>query len=156
MTTDASHFLDLFRYNDWANQRVIAALRTAALVEEAHTQALRWLSHLLRAQDIWLGRVLGGEEALTAAWDVDGLAACTERSERSTAAWLVHLAACDEAEFRQHIAYTNTKGVGYSSTLREIATHVVNHSTHHRGQILALLRQQGHVPPPLDYIFFVR
>jgi hypothetical protein len=32
---------------------------------------------------------------------------------------------------------------------------VVNHSTYHRGQVAAMLRQVGTAPPPTDYLVFV-
>jgi uncharacterized damage-inducible protein DinB len=35
--------------------------------------------------------------------------------------------------------------------LGELVQHALNHSTFHRGQVVLLLRQMGHVPPPTDY-----
>lgn len=37
----------------------------------------------------------------------------------------------------------------------ELVKHVVNHGTYHRGNITAMLRQQGHAGVPTDYIFYV-
>jgi Uncharacterized protein conserved in bacteria len=37
----------------------------------------------------------------------------------------------------------------------EIIQHVVNHATYHRGNITAMLRQQGHPGVSTDYIFFL-
>jgi uncharacterized damage-inducible protein DinB len=33
---------------------------------------------------------------------------------------------------------------------------VVNHGTHHRGQVSGFLRVMGHTPPPLDLVFYYR
>ena len=38
----------------------------------------------------------------------------------------------------------------------QIVTHVVNHGTHHRGQVSGFLRTMGHTPPPLDLSFYYR
>ena len=37
----------------------------------------------------------------------------------------------------------------------ELVQHVVNHGTYHRGNITAMLRQQGYVGVPTDYAFFL-
>jgi uncharacterized damage-inducible protein DinB len=54
------------------------------------------------------------------------------------------------------IHYQDMKGNSYTSTLWEIVLHVVNHATHHRGQVAGFLRTLGHTPPPLDLIRFYR
>ncbi len=36
-----------------------------------------------------------------------------------------------------------------------VLMHVINHGTHHRAQIIAILRELGIDPIPQDYIFFV-
>ncbi|RTE08463.1 DinB family protein [Paenibacillus whitsoniae] len=37
----------------------------------------------------------------------------------------------------------------------EILRHVVNHGTYHRGQVTAILRQQGYAGVPTDYMFYM-
>lgn len=37
----------------------------------------------------------------------------------------------------------------------EILRHVVNHGTYHRGNVAAMLRQQGHAGVPTDYMFYL-
>lgn len=37
----------------------------------------------------------------------------------------------------------------------EILGHVVNHGTYHRGNVTAMLRQQGHAGVPTDYMFYL-
>jgi uncharacterized damage-inducible protein DinB len=39
--------------------------------------------------------------------------------------------------------------------LSELVRHVVNHGTYHRGNITAMLRQQGHPGTPTDYVFYL-
>ena len=53
-------------------------------------------------------------------------------------------------------AYQDTRGNSYSSPLWQIVLHVVNHGTHHRGQVSGFLRTMGKVPPPLDLMAFYR
>ena len=35
--------------------------------------------------------------------------------------------------------------------LAHLIQHVMNHSTHHRGQVVSLLRQLGHTPPNIGF-----
>jgi len=37
----------------------------------------------------------------------------------------------------------------------DIVQHVVNHGTYHRGNIAAMLRQQGYAGVPTDYVFYL-
>lgn len=37
----------------------------------------------------------------------------------------------------------------------DLVKHIVNHGTYHRGNITAMLRQQGHAGIPTDYIFYL-
>jgi uncharacterized damage-inducible protein DinB len=39
--------------------------------------------------------------------------------------------------------------------LADLVHHVVNHGTYHRGNVTAMLRQQGEQGVPTDYIYFV-
>jgi uncharacterized damage-inducible protein DinB len=156
MTIDAAHFLDLVRYTDWANRRVLDALPALEAHAEVYAQALDLMSHVLRSQVLWLQRVAGAVDPAFPFWHRDTLDQCRQRNATSTADWTTHLASCTSANFEQGIAYTNSRGESFISTLRQIVTHVVNHGTHHRGQVLRLLRQQGQTPPALDYIVFAR
>ena len=56
----------------------------------------------------------------------------------------------------EEIAYTNSKGEPWTSTVEEILTHVVIHSAYHRGQIASDVRASGGVPAYTDYIHAAR
>lgn len=146
-------FVTLFRYNHWANNRVLDALRGA---NGLPGRVLELLSHLLRAQDIWYGRVEDTEHADLDLWRQDDLSACVERAEASTQRWTGVLDARSPSDLDHPIAYTNSSGTAFETPLRDILTHVVNHSTHHRAQIALVLRRAGFTPPETDYIFYVR
>ena len=48
------------------------------------------------------------------------------------------------------------RGTAYENTYREILTHVLIHSSIHRGNIVLKLREDGFEPPVIDYIIFLR
>ena len=156
------HFLDLFRYNAWATQNILDVLKSlveTAATDDGHaaalSEALGLMSHIQRAEIIWMDRI-HGQGTRVAVWESDALAVCIERAEAHTRAWMDLVAQATAEDFERPIHYTSTKGTPYTSTLRQIATHIVNHGTHHRGQITRLLRQASITPPLTDYIFYAR
>ena len=142
----------LLQYTQWANDRVLDTLHTADAVPE---RILELMSHLLRTQDVWYGRVANTAHARLDFWAVDDLATCVERAEASMERWR-SLVADRVDRLDQPVAYTNSSGTEFETSFRDILRHVVNHGTHHRAQIALLLREAGLSPPATDYIFFVR
>ncbi|MCH7396746.1 hypothetical protein MM236_02050 [Belliella sp. DSM 107340] len=62
----------------------------------------------------------------------------------------------DKFDFNITADYSNSKGQKYSSSVRDILFHIINHSTYHRSQIASELKNQGIEPLITDYIFFKR
>jgi len=149
----AADFRSLFRYTRWANDRVLDTMQAAGVVPE---RAVELLSHLLRAQDVWYGRIEKTDHADLDFWGKDSLPAGAERAEASARRWDTALDGWTGEDLDRSIAYTNSKGTRFETPLRDLLSHVVNHGTHHRAQIALLLREAGIAPPATDYIFFVR
>ncbi|HKI86139.1 MAG TPA: hypothetical protein VKA53_05295 [Thermoanaerobaculia bacterium] len=55
----------MFRYNRWANRRLLAAMRRQDIEDQ---NILRIVAHALLAERIWPGRI-GGQAQRIAAWD---------------------------------------------------------------------------------------
>jgi len=142
----------LLQYNRWASDRVLDTLQSAA---DGPERAVELFSHLLRAQDVWYGRVAGTDHADLDFWATDPLSTCAERLDASTQRWASVLEK-RAGHLDQAISYTNSKGTPFETPLRDICTHVVNHGTHHRAQIALVLREADIVPPATDYIFYLR
>lgn len=149
----AADVQSLFRYTRWANARMLDTMQAADAVPG---RAVELLSHLLRTQNVWYGRVEDTSHAGLALWADEDLAACADRAEASAERW--HSVLDDRApeDLGQPIGYTNSKGTRFETPLRDILRHVVNHGTHHRAQSALVLREAGIAPSPTDYIFFVR
>ena len=54
------------------------------------------------------------------------------------------------------IDYRSFDGRPFSSSVEEIARHVVNHGSYHRGQVALMLCLSGHAPINTDLIAFTR
>ena len=53
-------------------------------------------------------------------------------------------------------SYKDLKGNPYTTPYWQIILHVVNHGTHHCGQVSGFQRSLGHAPPPLDLMAYYR
>ena len=73
-----------------------------------------------------------------------------------TGLWHRYLDPLTESKLGDVIAYRNTKGEEWRSSVLDILTHVVIHSGYHRGQIAAEVRRFGGEPACTDYIHAVR
>ena len=150
----AEHYLNLAGYNAWANRR--AARMIGALSEAQAARPLGLLSHLLRAERVWLGRIQGTGDVGLELWTTDSLLFCRDRIEANTELFQTVLAGLGPDALTQSVRYTNTKVTLYSTPLCGILEHVFNHGTHHRGQVALLVRSAGQVPEPLDLIAYLR
>jgi len=61
-----------------------------------------------------------------------------------------------DQQIRANLDYKDMKGNPWSQPLWQLVLHVVNHGTHHRGQVSGFLRALGHTPPPLDLVVYYR
>ncbi len=152
--------LSLLDYTAWATARLLEALAPLTPEElnrdlhSSHACLAGTLAHLYGSDVIWTARLCSRPairfsdlppmpplEILNPQW----LALQTGRRD--------FVAGLDPD---QSIAYADLRGEAQSSTVGEIVRHVVNHATHHRGQIVSMLRQLGYAAPNTDLIAFYR
>jgi len=160
----ASDLLFLYRYNDWANRRILAA--TARLTPEQFLAAtgLSWgsvrdvLVHALGAEWVWRVRLQLGEAPtrLLVPADFPTYDALAERWQREAAALSEYVAGLGDAEINRTVAYRNTKGQPFEDVLWRILAHVVNHGTQHRAEAAVALTALGRSPGDVDYIIYLR
>lgn len=61
----------------------------------------------------------------------------------------------DQADFERIMTIEHPQYGKVKRSISEMVNHIVNHGTYHRGNITAMLRQQGHAGVPTDYIFYL-
>jgi uncharacterized damage-inducible protein DinB len=81
---------------------------------------------------------------------------CGRALEELHARWSALLETLTMERLAERIDYTTSTGDDYSSTIGDILTHVVNHASYHRGQIVHAIREAGGAPPMTDFIFYAR
>lgn len=149
---DKDHFLQMFRYDHWANREFLAALRTSSPGTE---KVLRLLAHILSAQKLWLERLRQVPQSVVV-WPNSTVDECLALAGELLPAWTTYLNRLAPADFQQVIDYRNTKGEPWSNRVDDILNHVVMHSAYHRGQAALEMRAAGLHPASTDFIHGVR
>lgn len=149
-------------YTAWASRKLLAAAAEIApehLTHDFHTadrSILGTLAHTFAADRIWLARLTGGPIP-TFLTDADRpLAALQSAWPPLLDRWTEWAAALSDESALAEITYRDLKGNQWTQELWKLVLHVVNHGTHHRGQVSGFLRSLGYTPPPLDLLYFHR
>lgn len=148
------HLRRQFDYDAWANAEVLSAI-TADESGASLTRPLHLLGHILSAERLWLERLKQYPQSLPVWPDFtsdEGRAQMKELAEL----WREYFDQLSSPALSQTIAYKNSKGEPWASTVQDVLTHVVMHSAYHRGQIASLMRAAGRAPAYTDFIHAVR
>lgn len=153
----------LLAYTEWANASVLAA---AALLDPAdfrrdlrssHGGVRGTLVHTMGAEWIWLERWKGlspdrgpAESDFPDAASLQARWAALEEHRRD---WLRSQRPDSDLTV---ISYRTFKGEPFAGPLWQLVQHVANHSTYHRGQVVAMLRQLGAKAPATDLVAWDR
>ncbi len=158
----------LFQYTEWANKLAIDAAST--LPDEhlrrdfgiSHSSIFGTLLHMAGAEWIWLERWNGRSPSKAEAWSQWTTDSCADLSllqdrwDSLVESRRSYLSQRDEASLREEKAFRLLSGDESSMRLDHQMSHVVNHSTMHRGQIVGMIRQLGIDPPSTDLLFYIR
>jgi uncharacterized damage-inducible protein DinB len=103
-----------------------------------------------------LGKTLQNEPAPSPQWPDWPIEELRAVAIQNHSEWLEYLNTLTDTDLDTTLTYQTFRGDTYTDTLKDIFAHVINHGTHHRGQVGVLLKQAGADLPPTDYIFYVR
>lgn len=143
-------FHQVFDYNYFSNKQLITVCSN---LEEIPSKTGQLFNHILNAHHMWNARIMDIPSEFEA-WQNHGLETWEEihyDNQRNS------FEIVSNAElWERRINYVDSKGETFSCSLQDILFHIINHSTHHRAQILADLRSHDIDPPVLDYIYYKR
>ncbi|NNK77009.1 MAG: damage-inducible protein DinB [Maribacter sp.] len=140
----------LLDYNFYCNKELITACDKMDRVPE---NSLRLFNHLLNAHHIWNCRILG-KEADYEAWQEHDIKAWEDihyENQRNTFEIITN---ADDFEIR--IDYDNAEGRLFITTLQDTLFHIINHSTHLRGQMVMDFKNNKLEPLAMDYMHYKR
>lgn len=144
------------QYNAWANRETLGSLsRANDASSPPPDRAVAILAHIAGVEWLWLRR-LGCPAPALAVWPELSVARCAAEFAALSRAWREAADSLTDAGLQRVIAYTNSKGEPWSNTVEDVLTHVIPHSSYHRGQIALLLGQAGQPAAYTDYIEFIR
>jgi len=150
-----------FDYTLWASAKLLDAagrLSAEELTQDlkvSHTSLLGTLQHIYYADRIWLSRL--ELKTLTHFADPDpgpDIEALKEHWPVVIKSLRDFVEYAPEELFEQDLAFKRLNGDAQKVTHWKVFLHIVNHATLHRGQVMSMLRQLGHVPPGTDYLFY--
>ncbi|SFT92684.1 Uncharacterized damage-inducible protein DinB (forms a four-helix bundle) [Algoriphagus locisalis] len=143
-------YKDFFQYNYQVNQELARSFKSYG--DAIGEDIARLANHILNAQQIWIGRI-NGEKTLSSPWVDFPLSSFEERNQEL---FDLTLEVISLRELDEHIHFRNFAGQEFQNKISDILTHLVNHSTYHRGQIALLMRAAGFEPVKSDFIYFKR
>lgn len=154
---DSAQLKKLVAYNQWANERVLAAMEgmtsaeLAAPLDAYFGSLAKNLQHVLGAQRVWLARWQKLppprlDAAITEPWR-DAYAA-------THAEFKAFVEPLSDADFDRVVEYVNSKGAPFAVPLGVLVAHVVNHGTAHRAEIGMWLERVGRSPGDLDFVYY--
>lgn len=145
------HLHRLFAYNDWANRRIVVALK-----DNPSEKAGQILAHLLITEQEYFERLYGKDSTGFNFWPDISLRDCSDLAKRTAENYETLLQKFDDDGLGLRAKYKTSEGVQHENDFRELLTHVLIHSATHRGNIVLKLREEAFEPPQIDYIIYLR
>lgn len=149
----------LIRYSGWASRKVLTAALQLTMEELERPNAISHgsiagtLAHIYLADRVWQERITQSGKPVV--WDASLAEAETAWPEIQQA-WEAWSDALQDGDLEKSVPYKSIAGNPAENTAAEIITHVVNHATLHRGQVVGMIRQLGVQPPATDFIYYLR
>lgn len=147
-----SYLSRLIAHLAWADDRVLAALRSATTPDPSCRELF---AHLLATEHVWLAR-LKGEVPKHPVWPDLSLEQCAALVQANQRALATYVDGLTPDDLSRGVRYVNSAGREFTSSIEDILLHIAMHGSYHRGQIALALRRGGGVPMATDYIAFVR
>lgn len=160
------HAIRQYNYNQWANGRFFEHLKTLPdeiynkKIESVFSSISEVFAHIYQVDRMWLSVMSGDSFEQT-------MEIIERGKERSAGKNLHEIQLLFDEVSEQYTAFFNNQDLdevisiehprygALDTPVSELVQHVVNHGTYHRGNITAMLRQQGHAGVPTDYIFYI-
>lgn len=154
----------LAAYNVWANQRVTETIlllpdeKQTAVLPSSFTSLHHTLLHMWDAESIWWQRMKMHERFVRPSDNFNGVTRDVINGLLSqNRLWETWTNNASDAALEHVFQYYDNKRELRKMAVYQLLTHVFNHGTYHRGQLINQLRQSGiDKLPQTDFVVFVR
>ncbi len=156
-----------YEYHKWANKRIFDRLDELPSnvygqeINSIFTSISAVMAHVYQVDVMWLSvmsensfdetmAIIKTAGDKVAGCDLDGMKGLYREAEEQYDSFLQ-----EQRDLTRILEIEHPNFGKLTSRIIDLLEHVVNHGTYHRGNISAMLRQQGHAGIPTDYIFFL-
>ncbi len=151
-------------YNYWANQKLIEKILSLteenqhAEIKSSFSSLFSTILHMWDAESIWWQRMKMHETivvpSLTFHPTTQEAATGLLKQNKDWHEWAEQASAL---QLEHEFSYQNSKKEKFRQPVWQMLTHLFNHGTFHRGQLVTILRQLGEDKiPQTDYIHYSR
>ncbi len=161
MPISASVLKTHLAYSAWATNRLLSSLAELTPEELTHDfqtadhSPLGTMVHIHRANLLWLARLQQQPQPELPAGNMS-LAQLEGDEAELQRRWGQWAEGMTDTSVEEDLAYRNMRGDPFTQPVWQLILHIVNHATHHRGQVGGFVRSLGKVPPPLDLVAYYR
>jgi uncharacterized damage-inducible protein DinB len=142
------HLVGLRQHGEWADRRLIDAVRAA------HAPlAVRELAHIRGAQELWLARIEQRAPILPV-WPDTSVEELATIGVAVDTAWRRLFDTLTDDGLSRAVSYKSIAGDPFTTPLGEILLHTMLHGQYHRGKANAALGVAGGSPVSVDYILW--
>jgi uncharacterized damage-inducible protein DinB len=154
---------DLYAYNEWANDVLLAKAEELDMGQLAGPQGASFesilgnMAHLAAAQINWLERWRTGQNkqhTVDLGESLKTLADLRETLAASHSDLQAYIRALSDAQVDSDLEYRDKSGNQAVRPLWQLMTHVANHGTYHRGEVAMALTALSHSPGDIDFLFW--
>ncbi len=156
-----------YDYHKWANDRFFEHLKNlpgevySKEIKSVFSSIREVIIHIYQTDGMWLSvmsgdsfpetmKVINQLKEKSVGQDLENMEKLYQEISGRYDAFLMELENLDKPITINHPKYGEL-----TTPITDLVKHVVNHGTYHRGNITAMLRQQGHSGVPTDYIFYI-
>lgn len=156
-----------YEYHNWANIRIFDHLKELPgkvyyqEIKSVFSSIQEVLLHIYQVDGMWLNVISGAPFSKTMEVikelkeksgdpDLEGIEELYSEVKHQFEIFLQEQDDLDKSITVEHPRYGKL-----NTTISELVKHVINHGTYHRGNITAMLHQQGHSGVSTDYVFYL-
>jgi uncharacterized damage-inducible protein DinB len=144
------HLLRLVSHMRWADDLVAESLS-----KNAEPESVRLFAHIASVEHLWYARIHGATPKHPV-WPTLSVTDAAVLASEHASLFEGLVSGETATDLSRLVAYRNSAGRDFVSSVVDIVIHTTMHGEHHRGQIARLLRAAGQEPPYTDYIQFSR
>ncbi|WP_144513929.1 DinB family protein [Bacillus sp. FJAT-22090] len=161
------HAVKLYDYHVWANNKMFGRLKELPKeiydreIQSVFPTIAKTLVHIYTVDTIWLGVMrensmdeiqasLGQVQEKSKGKGLEEMERLFHELSEEYHSFLI-----DESDLDRDVSPVHPQFGRLETQLSELIQHVVNHGTYHRGNLTAMIRQQGYSSVPTDYVFYL-